>query len=210
MISGISPRDLERLSAYLDKALSSREHSQLEQRLKADPSLAAALKAIESTRALLRRAPQRRTPHNFILTRAMAEAGQRRAWGGWNSLNLVSAAATLMLVVVLLGDYWASGGLSFGAAPAAEEPSAAFLAQEPDMKVGETATPEIGGTAPQPTEEYNLFVAPEEADRLMVDEPAPFELRSFMQQNARSLEFVLAFLALLTGLLAWRLRRQRT
>ncbi|MEX2143226.1 MAG: hypothetical protein WD740_01415 [Anaerolineales bacterium] len=207
MRAGISPRNLERLSAYLDSALSPRDRAQIEQRLGAEPTLAAALKELEGTRALLRRAPQRRTPHNFSLTRSMVAASKPHTSRGWNSLNLVSAAATLMLVLVLVGDFWAAGQLGLGAAaPAAEEP-AAFLAQEADMKASETNVPEFGEAAPQATGEFQLYAEPAETNRAMGDDGAPFELRSFMQQNARSLEIGLGAIVLITSVLAWRQRR---
>lgn len=208
-MSGISPRDIERLSAYLDSVLQPGERTQLEQRLRAEPLLAAVLKDLESTRALLRRVPQRRAPRNFTLTPAMAGVQQKRATGGWNSLNLVSAVATLMLIVVLVGDFWAGGLLPSGAAaPTAEEAPQAFLAQEADMKVSETPGDELGAEDVQGTEEFELYAAPEESGRL-ADEAAPFQLRNFMLENARGLEITFGVLAIATGLLAWRARRRR-
>ena len=209
MTSGISPRDFERLSAYLDGALEPRESGQLEQRLRAEPSLAAVLKGLEATRALLRRVPQRRAPRSFTITPAMAGLHQKRTIGGWNSLNLVSAVATLMLIVVLVGDFWAGGLLPMGAAaPAAEEAPQAFLAQEADMKASETPVGGLGAEGVQGTEEFELYTAPEESGRL-AGEAAPFELRSFMLDNARGLEIALGVLAVATGLLAWWARHKR-
>jgi hypothetical protein len=209
MMSGISPRDFERLSAYLDGALDPKDRSQIEMRLGAEPALASALKDLDVTRALIRRVPQRRAPRNFSLTPAMAGVEQKRAFGGWNSLNLVSAAATLMLVVVLAGDFWAGGFLASGAgAPAAEEAPQAFLAQESDMKASETPTAGVAGETVQETEELELYAAPEETARL-ADENAPFELRTFILENARQLEIGLGLVAILTGLLAWRSRERQ-
>lgn len=204
MMSGISPRDFERLSAYLDGALKAKDRSQFEQRLRAEPALARAMEILEGTRALLRRVPQRRTPRSFTLTPAMVGVEPKRAFGGWNSLSLVSAVATLMLVVVLAGDFWAGGFLAPGAgAPAADEAPQAFLAQESDMKASETPTPGLGGEMVQETEELELYAAPEETGRTG-DESAPFELRTFLLENARQFEIGLGLLAILTGLLAWR------
>jgi hypothetical protein len=209
-MSGISPRDIERLSAYLDGALQPGERSQLDQRLRAEPALAAVLKDLEGTRALLRRVAQRRAPRSFTLTPAMAWGERKRVIGGWNSFNLVSAVATLMLIVVLAGDLWAGGLLQLGgAAPAAEEAPQAFLAQEADMKASETPTGEFGAETVEGTEEFELYAAPEESGRL-ADEAAPFELRTFMLENARGLEIGLGLLAIATGALAWRARHKRS
>lgn len=209
MMSGISPRDFERLSAYLDDALDPKDRNQFEMRLRAEPALASALKDLDVTRALIRRVPQRRAPRSFTLTPAMAGVDQKRAFGGWNSLNLVSAAATLMLVVVLAGDFWAGGFLASGAgAPAGVEAPEAFLAQESDMKDSETPMPGVAGETVQETADPELYAAPEEIGRL-ADENAPFELRTFMLENARQLEIGLGLVAILTGLLAWRARQRQ-
>lgn len=208
MKSGISPRDFERLSAYLDDALEAKDRSQLDRRLDAEPALASALKDLDGTRALIRRVPQRRARRSFTLTPAMAGVERKRAVGGWISLNLVSAVATLMLVVVLAGDLWAGGFLASGAgAPAADEAPQAFLAQESVMKASETATPGLAGDTVQETEEIDLYSAPE-AGRL-ADENAPLELRTFMLENARQLEIGLGLIAILAGLLAWRARQRQ-
>ncbi len=208
MKSGISPRDFERLSAYLDDALEAKDRSQFDRRLGAEPAMARALMDLEGTRALLRRVPQRRAPRSFTLTPAMAGVEQKRAFGGWNSLNMVSAAATLMLVVVVAGDFWAGGFLASGAgAPAADEAPQAFLAQESDMKTSETPTPVLAGETVQETEEIDLYAAPE-AGRL-ADENAPFELRTFILENGRHLEIGLGLVAILTSLIAWRTRQRQ-
>ena len=206
MKSGITPRDFERLSAYLDGALEADKRRQLEERLRAESSLAAALKDLEGTRALLRRLPQRRAPRSFSLTPAMAGVEQRSTFGGWNSLNLVSAVATLMLVVVLAGDFWA-GGFQV-AAPGTEEAPQAFLAQESDMKASETPSSDLGGANGQETEELRPYAGAEDTARL-ADENAPFELRTFLLENRRPLELGLGLVAILTGVLAWQSRQRQ-
>jgi negative regulator of sigma E activity len=64
-------RDVELLSAYLDGELKPSDSAKLEARLKTDPELASVLNDLRSTRALLRKLPQRRAPRNFTLTRKM-------------------------------------------------------------------------------------------------------------------------------------------
>ena len=104
----VSPKDIEQLSAHLDGSLTEREQAALTARLAAEPALAAALKQLELTRAMLRRAPQRKTPRSFTLTAAMA--GQRRgSLGAWSGFNFASAAASLALILVLLTDFSLNG-----------------------------------------------------------------------------------------------------
>jgi hypothetical protein len=65
-------RDVEQLSAYLDRQLPQSEITRLETRLNSDPVLAATLADLRQARSILRRTPGRRSPRNFILTPKMA------------------------------------------------------------------------------------------------------------------------------------------
>jgi anti-sigma factor RsiW len=203
MITGISTRDLEWLSAYLDDALNAGERAALETRLKADAALSAGLKQLEATRAMLRRAPQRRVRRNFTLSPAMA--GQRQpATGGWNSFSLVSAMASLLLVVVLAGDLWANGALAFGAAaPAAEEAPQALMAVES----APTLTADAAEDGLAPTEEFELYTLPEET-RQMKEEPS-FDARTLLLEYGRPVELGLAAIAAGAGIAALVARRRR-
>lgn len=206
MNKGLSARDLELVSAYLDNALPPEERAAFEQRLKAEPALAHALTDLEGTRILLRRAPQRRAPRSFALRADMVSAPQKTIFGGWTSLNLVSAAATLVLMLIFAGDIWANRLLLVGAAaPAAEEFPQALMTEEPAA--------EDAVLTPTPTEpttegagEIDLYAA-EGAERQTKDVGAPFNLRFFLINYARTLEIGLAFLAVGAGLVAWWRRR---
>lgn len=144
MTEQISIRDWERLSAYLDNDLEAGRRETLEQRLRAEPGLQRALERLQATRNVLRRAPQARVPRSFVLSADMVS--QRGSWLSRLNLNLsvVSAVASLMLVVVLLGDLFAFGGAVdltdlpgfAAAAPASDEESLAFsseIAEESSM-----------------------------------------------------------------------------
>jgi anti-sigma factor RsiW len=135
----LNPRDFEALSAYVDGALDARQHAALEARLKAEPALTQALRQLQSTRALLRRAPQRKAPRNFTLTRQMAGEHQR----GF-SYGFASAVATLLLVVVTAGDLLAGGQLFLPATA----PEASMLLMSESAPAGEApldlAFPEEG------------------------------------------------------------------
>ena len=205
MSNGLSTRDLEWVSAYLDNALPSQERAAFEQRLEAEPDLSDALKQLERTRALLRRAPQRRVPRSFALRADMVAAPRKAAAGGWNSWNLVSAATTLVLVLVFAGEIWASGMPLFGvAAPAAEEAPQAMMAQESAEDL--TVTPTPTDSATEGAEEIELYAEQDQGDR-NTKEAGPFDLRLFLADYARPLEFSLAILAIGAGLFAWWRRR---
>ncbi len=117
MKAKISPRDLEQLSAYLDQQLDPGRRTRLEARLRAEPQLRATFDDLRRTRTLLRRLPRMRAPRNFTLTPQMVgkpiarESSPRRAYP---IFQFASALASLLLVVVILGDF-----LGLGVAPAA-------------------------------------------------------------------------------------------
>lgn len=98
----VSPHDLELLSAYLDHQLPPDQRARLEARLQQEPDLQSEYEALQRVQLTLRSLPRRRAPRNFTLTPAMVSARPRPAarlgWG-W-----VSALATVLLLLVLIGD----------------------------------------------------------------------------------------------------------
>lgn len=207
MSNGLTARDIERVSAYLDNALPWRERGPFEERLKSEPTLAQAVAQLHRTQALLHRSPQRRVPRSFAVKADMVSRSPKAAFGGWSSLNLVSAAATLVLVLVFAGDIWAGGMPLFGAAaPAAEEAPQALMAQESSAEdAALTATPTMA--EPEGAGEIELYAEPEQVDRLAKDE-RPFDFRMFLIGYARPMEIGLAAIAIVAGLIAWRQRRK--
>jgi hypothetical protein len=195
--SQLTQRDLEQISAYLDGRLDQRAIAQMEQRLNAEPELARVVKQFEATRGLLQRAPQRRVPRPFTLTPQMI--GQVAARRSWNRYSLVSAAASLLLVFALLGDFSVNGvPVQFGAtAPAADAAADTFMMQE---------APADGYEA----EESQRSEEPHAEDLANADLQAkePFDARAFFAQNVRPLEYALAIVALLTGAVAWLNKRK--
>jgi anti-sigma factor RsiW len=191
----LSPRDLEQISAYLDGSLDPRASAKMEHRVKGEPKLAQAVKNFEATRSLLRRAPQRRIPRPFTLTPQMI--GQAAPPPSWN-YSLVSAAASLLLVFAILGDFSINGvpGQFGAAAPAADAAAEAFMMQE---------APAEGGVAEESQEEP---LAEDLANADRIAKAPEFDARAFFAQNARTIEFGLAAIALLTGLVAWLNKRK--
>jgi anti-sigma factor RsiW len=183
----ISQRDLEAISAYLDGQLSQRERARLEARLKTDPGLREAYEQIHHTRAILRSLPAVRAPRNFTLTPQMVRA-KRSPAPAYPVLRLASVVATLLFVLVMVGDLVtprsvalapvmeapAEEGATLMQAP--EETEAGFLeaapAAEPlaesqrttveDQAAGETESPpgmmELAAPTPVPTE--SILLAP--------------------------------------------------
>jgi anti-sigma factor RsiW len=203
MNSRISPRELEQLSAYLDGGLPPRATAQLEARLKAEPQLAAALKQLELTRAMLRRAPQRKIPHSFVLTRSMVLA---RA-PGWNSFNFASATASLLLFLTQLGDFSVNGLPALASARQAEP--MALMAEAPAADSAEGAAGTFLPTMePVPSAEEAAGELYAETDLQEPNMKSSSPLTALIVTYSRELEAGLASVALLAGLAAAHLRRR--
>jgi hypothetical protein len=110
MMDRISSRDVEDVSAYLDGHLPAQEKQRLEGRLRVEPEMRALYEQLQQTRRLLRSQPPLRAPRNFTLTPEMAGRRAKASLFDWLApgLRLVSAVATVLLFVVLMGDYLAA------------------------------------------------------------------------------------------------------
>lgn len=212
--------DWELLSAYMDHQMDERQERAIEARLAEEASLQQALARLQRTRALLRRAPQRRAPRSFVLHPEMV-ASKRAPGFRWPfSLSTVSAVATILFALVLLSDFALYGvplallrGAPAPAAEALEEPMALQAPAEADA--GEEAleppreSPE-GTPLPSEDEELQLFAAQEEAQDLA--EEASREMQAEgpdFQAILRWAEIGLGALAIVTGLEAGRRKRAR-
>ncbi len=106
MIKGqLSARDDEILSAYLDGQLNSKERARLEARLNTTPILQATLDDLQKTRLLLRSLPRPRRPRSFTLTPQMVTSRQPQPKPLFPAFSFASAVSSLLLVLVLLGDF---------------------------------------------------------------------------------------------------------
>jgi anti-sigma factor RsiW len=144
MTNRISKRDWERLSAYLDGQLSGRERSRLESRLQAEQPLQSAFEELRRTQLILRSLPKLRAPRNYTLTPEMVpERKERRR--AYPIFGFASALATVLLVLVLVGDFFAPRQLAM--APGAENQALEVPAEQPRFQV---LTPGIGGGEPPP------------------------------------------------------------
>ena len=107
MRMNLSNRDWEILSAYMDGQLSSGKRAQLEARMQANPELRAALDELAQTRAMLRSLPRLKAPRSFRLTPEMV--GQKQPRRMYPYFQFASAISSLLLVLVLLGDFLGIG-----------------------------------------------------------------------------------------------------
>ncbi len=98
-------RDLNRLSAYLDKALPAREMRELEARLAVDPELREKLNNLHRTKLALSRLTRVRAPRNFTLTPDMVPARKPRQQPLRGTLRLASALAAILLVVLFSVEF---------------------------------------------------------------------------------------------------------
>lgn len=102
----LSDREWEALSAYLDGQLAAKEKTRLEERLQKSSDLRSALEELRRTQAVLRSQPKMRAPRNFTLTPEMV--GARRPSnpfaGAFTFLRLASAMASVLLILVVIGD----------------------------------------------------------------------------------------------------------
>lgn len=171
MMTKLSPREWEAISAYLDGQLAPKERTRLEERMKANPSLRQALDEMRRTRMLLRSQPRMRAPRNFTLTPEMVGARRpaRGSGGLFINLRLASALATILLVFVLIGDLFSGAPVSYPM----QDTALTYMEQEAQRSAppGMGGDPEVfsgeAGSAPAPE------AAPLEAPAAEPNEAAP-------------------------------------
>jgi len=98
----VSNRDLVLLSQYLDQQLNPAQRARLEARLSQEADLRETLETLRKTRMVLRSMPRARAPRNFTLTeqRIPARVSPLVPYLSW-----ASAVATLLLALILMGDW---------------------------------------------------------------------------------------------------------
>ncbi|MFC2043287.1 anti-sigma factor family protein [Chloroflexota bacterium] len=123
MTTRISPKEWEALSAYMDGQLSTNDRIRLERLLTERPEMLVALKDLRRTRDFLRSQPRLRAPRNFTLSPQLAGVRliERRSSFAFPVLSAVSALASILFVLVFVGDMLITGA----------GPSQNFVAQAP-------------------------------------------------------------------------------
>jgi hypothetical protein len=191
MISKISTRDWETLSAYLDDQLSPEEHSQLAARLEDSQELRQSLEQLRRTRAALRSVPKLRAPRNFTLTLEMAgvhpdkRTGTRPLPEIFPVLRLASVLATFFFLVIFVGSVIGRNVLpqSVSMAPAQQQPIRPPLGMggggggggepEPELEAPMEGIAPQGEAAPQEREASKAYEASPVADSLQAQAVTP-------------------------------------
>lgn len=108
----------ERLSAYIDGALSPSERARLERQLAEDPTLRARLEALRRTVALIRELPPVPAPRNFLLSPAMvARSAPPVARRLAPALTFATAISGILCLVLLVANLTTAGWSGLAAAP---------------------------------------------------------------------------------------------
>ena len=110
----------ERLSAYIDGALSPRERARLEKQLAEDPALRARLEALRRTVALVRELPPVPAPRNFLLSPGMVAQPARPLSPARRlapALTFATAISGILCVVLLVANLTTAGLVEPMAAP---------------------------------------------------------------------------------------------
>ena len=149
----ISNRDWAQLSAYLDGELSQRDLARMEDRIKRDPGLQAALEDLKGVKAVLAQTPRLAAPRDFRLEPSLVQKKSRQVRAPLPVYRLAAAALSILFVGVVvldLGSVVMKGGLSASQAPLAEEvmlEAAADAMEEPEMMAMEEAVEESAPAA---------------------------------------------------------------
>ena len=93
-------KDWQIVSEYLDGHLSAKELKSFEERVQIDSDLLDIVEKAKWTKTLLKQAPRRSVPHQFVLTRQMANEIQHRQRGLVWRYGLVSGMASLIFLVL--------------------------------------------------------------------------------------------------------------
>lgn len=136
-LSDLPGRDLELLSAYLDKELSPKQERKLHARLEREPDLRWALDELRQTIAVVRNLPEVRPPRTFTL--APEFAGRRAPPAPYPVLQLATALATLAFVAVVGLDTLTSRGGVGALAPTSQEQAQRVAVSQAEAT--EAATP---------------------------------------------------------------------
>lgn len=134
MTHKISKHDWDALSAYLDGQLSTRELTRLEAKLSANIELRETLQELQKTRQLLRSQPRVTPPRNFMLTQDMV-GSRPEILPGWlrftPALQFASVIASVLLVLVFMGDLLTLRPTSLGMIGALDNAPQAMEVAEP-------------------------------------------------------------------------------
>jgi hypothetical protein len=110
LLSRLTPNDLERLSAYVDGALTPRERSVMDARLETDINLQQALAELRSVKDSLAGLPEYRLPRNFILREA--DVRRRTPRPAFPALRFATIVAGGLFVLTTAVRWMPSSGMA--------------------------------------------------------------------------------------------------
>ncbi|NPA93674.1 MAG: hypothetical protein GXO56_08360, partial [Chloroflexi bacterium] len=172
----LSPRDRQRLAAYVDGELSPRARARVARRIAQDPDWQQALEEMQALKAALQSLPRPRPRRDFTLSAAQAEAARARPRGAQRALayRWASAVAVVLLAFVFVGS-WMSANLATSAVPMSN--SVAWKSQQTEAGQVEALAPAMAAQEAQSADaEKGLTAVPEmmaEAPQAMTDAGAP-------------------------------------
>jgi hypothetical protein len=144
MKNQITSRDYELLTAYLDNQLGSQERARLESRLNADPEFQKELHEIGKTRLLLRSLPSLKAPRNYFVSPELSvkPVAVRLNLRLAPAYGIVSAIATILLVLVIFGNRLLTSATPVALAPAPVASNESYaIQQEVQRSVSSTPYP---------------------------------------------------------------------
>jgi anti-sigma factor RsiW len=159
LLSRLAPSDLERLSAYVDGALTPRERSTMDARLEADADLRQALAELRSVKTSLAGLPEYRLPRSFILREA--DVRRRAPRPAFPALRFATIVAGALFVLTTAVRWMPSSGMALAlrsAPPAAAELQAEFGAAA--TETGLEFRAEAPAAAPEEGLADSLMAAP--------------------------------------------------
>jgi hypothetical protein len=162
MTNQMTSRDYELISAYLDNQLGNQERERFEARLKIDPILQKGLKELSQTRSLLRALPKIRAPRNYYINaQDVSMTENSRPLMKWApAMGIVSALATILLVLVIFGDTFLTSTTPVALAPAAPVALASAAPVESVSDQQEVQRIEASTSSPTETQPSIMMQAP--------------------------------------------------
>ena len=196
---GISTRDMNRLSAYLDDALSDKERARFDMHLAQSKEMQLALANQKRLKAALRALPVKKAPRDFMLTEEMVRLRKPRT-SLFPAFRLASAVAAVLLIAVFAGEFLLRGmfsGNTLTAAPkemavASEsdsiegEPMIIFWGSNEALGMGGGAEGGMGGASIAP--ETSMLVPPVEEPAIREQEPETTQDDLVMKAAGEALE----------------------
>lgn len=128
MKSQMTARDYELISAYLDNQLNDKDRALFETRLTTDPELRNELHEISKTRMLVHSLPKLRAPRNYYIsaTAVQKQPNLRLA----PIFGIVSAIASVLLVIVIFGSTFLKSSSQVAMAPALPAANETIVVQQ--------------------------------------------------------------------------------